>query len=163
MIKPDTMRNGQPPHFTHPSKELETTAAGELFKLNCDLTRWARQFQEFIALPSAPYAPRGRFGLFAEVEQATHLSEPSDLEPLLNATRDKPAIFLLGYEFGRPWLNLPRAALLVDSHSAFFLELGASIQLDGMNGEIYPTAEQSFTAPEESDLIPRRLRLDGKR
>lgn len=148
------MRNGHPPHSSHPFKERETTAEDGLFKLNSDLARWANQFQEFIALPSAPNAPRGRFGLFAEVVKATRLSRPSELEPLLNTPRSKPAVFLLGYEFGRAWLNLPEVDAPRGQPLGLFLELGESIELDGLSREIRPYDGTVFEVPEDDQPTP---------
>ncbi len=126
------MRNGLNPHLSHPSKVTETNCDAELFKLNCALTNWASSFDHFVALPSAPEAPRGRFGIFASVTEATRIEHPSELEPLLTQSRLKPAVFLLGYELGRAWLNLPEVVAPRGQPLGLYVTLGECLELAGV-------------------------------
>ena len=138
------MRNGHTPYSSHPFKGEETNVQDVLFTLNCDLARWASQFEHFVALPSAPEAPRGRLGLFAEVTRAIRLSDPQELEPLLESQRSRPSIFLLGYELGRAWLNLPSVEAPRGQPLGLFLELGECIELDGVTKQLKPYGSHSY-------------------
>ena len=155
------MRNGQTtPHSSHPFKDEKTSAQDQLFRLNCDLAHWASGFDHFIALPSAPNAPRGRFGIFAEVTRAITLSTPIELKPLLEGPRSKPSIFLLGYEFGRAWLNLPNVEAPRGQPLGLFLELGECIELDGLTRQLHHHASTScllYTSPSPRDQRGSRM------
>ena len=168
------MRNGHTPHISHPSKDGETSGQSGLFKLNCDLANWASTFEHFIALPSAPEAPRGRFGLFAEVQKAIRIETPTDLGPLLSLHRTKPALFLLSYELGRTWLNLPRVEAPRGQPLGLWLELGECVELDGQSCKIrsygaasYPTRRhlktdsQSHTPISWEKVISDKAHSDG--
>ena len=162
------MRNGLNPHLSHPSKVTETNRDAELFKLNCALTNWASSFDHFVALPSAPEAPRGRFGIFASVTEATRIDQPSDLEPLLTQSRSKPAVFLLGYELGRAWLNLPEVDPPRGQPLGLYLSLGECLELDGKDASVTSYGSTSFEAEQykldrrshEQPVVWEKVRTD---
>ena len=162
------MRNGLNPHLSHPSKVTETNCDAELFKLNCALTNWASSFDQFVALPSAPEAPRGRFGIFASVTEATRIEHPSELEPLLTQSRSKPAVFLLGYELGRAWLNLPEVVAPRGQPLGLYLTLGECLELDGQDASVTSFGPTTFKAenyqperqPHEEAVVWEKVRTD---
>ena len=162
------MRNGRNPHLSHPSKVTETNRDAELFKLNCALTNWASSFDHFVALPSAPEAPRGRFGIFASVTEATRIEHPSELDPLLTQSRSKPAVFLLGYELGRAWLNLPEVVAPRGQPLGLYLTLGECLELDGQDASVTSFGPTTFNAenyqperqPHEEAVVWEKVRTD---
>ncbi len=118
-------------------------APTDVFNLNRQLTAWAQSFEHFVAMPSVPDAPRGRFGLFAEVTTSQTIDSAEALEPILNNRRSRPQILLLGYELGMSWLRLPFKEPPRAQPLGLLIELGQYISLDGLNGHVAPHTEDN--------------------
>lgn len=127
-------------------------ALTDVFKLNRQLAKWAQGFEHFVAMPSVPDAPRGRFGLFAEVSASQVIRDAKELKPILNQPTSRPRVLLLGYELGMAWLKLPVRAPPREQPLGLLIEVGQYISLDGESGELHVDTRDSSWQTTTGDI-----------